>query len=210
MRSKIIYLTIFVLVLVWSAIQPHDYFTWFLEVFPAIIGVLLLIFTNKKFEFTNFAYFFILVHCCILCVGGHYTYAEVPLFDWIKETFHQTRNNYDKVGHFAQGFIPAIITREIIIRKGIINNSLKSCNKWTNFITVTICLSISAVYEFLEWFVAVFSGSSAEAFLGTQGYEWDTQSDMLYATIGATIMILLFAKYHNNQIRKKYHKNNIQ
>lgn len=202
MENKIIYLIIFTIVLIWSGINPHDYFTWFLEVFPAILGVVILILTYKKFEFTSFAYFFILVHCCILFVGGHYTYAEVPLFDWIKEVFNQTRNNYDKVGHFAQGFIPAIIAREIIIRKQVINSEIKSSNKWTNFITVTICLSISAFYEFLEWFVAVYSGSSAEAFLGTQGYEWDTQSDMLYATIGAVIMILIFTKFHNKQIVK--------
>lgn len=202
MNFKIILISIFTIVFVWSGINPHDYFTWVLEVLPALLGFILLIYTYKKFQFTNFTYLFITIHCIILFIGGHYTYAEVPLFDWIKDFFQQSRNNYDKVGHFAQGFIPAIITREILIRKNVLNTNVKSNNKWLNLVTVSICLSISALYEFLEWFVAVFSGSSAESFLGTQGYEWDTQSDMLYATIGAISMILFFAKYHNSKINE--------
>lgn len=188
---------VFFLVLIWSGIQPHDYFTWFLEVIPALVGLAVLLLTRKKFEFTYFAYTFILVHCIILFVGGKYTYAEVPLFNWIRDTFEHSRNNYDKIGHFAQGFIPAIITRELFIRKNIVKKG-----GWLAFLTVCVSLSISAFYEFIEWFVAVFSGESAESFLGTQGYVWDTQSDMLWATIGAVVMVVLFSKIHDKAIAK--------
>lgn len=189
----LLFLTGFIL----SGINPHDYFTWILEVFPSIIALIVLCLTFKKFQFTFLTYSFILIHCYILFIGGHYTYAEVPLFDWIKEVFHQSRNNYDKVGHFAQGFIPAIVVREIFIRKEIIKEG-----GWLHFITVSVCLGISALYEFLEWFVAIVSGQSAEAFLGTQGYVWDTQSDMLYATIGAICSIILLSRIQDKQIKK--------
>ena len=138
----------------------------------------------------------ILFHSTVLFIGGHYTYAEVPLFDWVQELFHQTRNNYDKVGHFTQGFVPAIIARELFLRLEIIK-----LKKWTSFFVVCVCATISMFYEFLEWFVAVFSGQSSDAFLGTQGYVWDTQSDMLYATIGAICTVLFLSKYHDKQIR---------
>lgn len=187
----LVYLT----VLVWSSIAPFDYFTWTLEVFPAIIGFIILVTTYKRFKFTSITYSLILLHCCILFIGGHYTYAEVPLFNWIKETFHQDRNNFDKLGHFAQGFVPAMITREIFIRKKII-----AITAWRNFLIVATCISISAGYEFLEWFVAVMSGQSADSFLGTQGYIWDTQSDMLYATIGAMAALLILSKFQSKQI----------
>lgn len=189
MKYIYIFLTSFFVVFIWSAIQPHDYFTWILEVFPAIIGLAILSLTFKNFRLTNITYFFITLHMIILCIGGHYTYAEVPLFDTIKELFHQTRNNYDKVGHFAQGFVPALIIHELFIRKSIINQK-----SWRNVLTVALCLAISACYEFLEWGVSIFSGESADSFLGTQGYVWDTQSDMLYATIGAITAIIFFNK----------------
>ncbi len=196
MKKHLILLIIFAMGFIASAIQPHDYFTWILEVFPAIIGVIVLSLTFKKFQFSFLTYCFILVHCYILFVGGHYTYAEVPLFDWIKEVFHQSRNNYDKVGHFAQGFVPAMIIRELFVRKHIVTKN------WLAFLTVCTCVTISAFYEFLEWGVAVFSSQSAEAFLGTQGYIWDTQSDMLYATIGASCMLVLFSKIQNKAIQQ--------
>lgn len=183
--------------LVVSGIHPHDYFTWILEVFPGIIGLLVLMFTFKKFRFTDFTYIFTLIHCYILFIGGHYTYAEVPLFDWIKELFHQSRNNYDKVGHFAQGFIPAMIVRELFVRLEIVKRG-----KWLSFISVCVCFSISGLYELFEWFVAVVSGQSAEAFLGTQGYVWDTQSDMLYALIGAVCMVLFMSGIQDKYINK--------
>lgn len=197
MKKHYILILLFVVGLVVSAIYPHDYFTWFLEVFPAMIGLIVLSFTFKTFQFTFLTYCFILVHCYILFIGGHYTYAEVPLFDWIKDTFQQSRNNYDKVGHFAQGFIPAIIIRELFIRKEIVKPKA-----WLAFLTVCVCLAISAFYEFLEWGVAISSGQSSEAFLGTQGYVWDTQSDMLYATIGASCMLVLLSNIQNKAIEK--------
>jgi putative membrane protein len=186
---------LYVIGLTISAIQPHDYFTWLLEIFPAIIGLIILILTFKKFTFTYLTYVFILIHCYVLFIGGHYTYAEVPLFDWIKETFEQSRNNYDKVGHFTQGFVPAIITRELFTRLNVVKPG-----GWLAFLTVCVCATISVFYEFLEWFVAELSGESADSFLGTQGYVWDTQSDMLYATIGATCMVIFLGKIHTKQI----------
>jgi putative membrane protein len=196
MKLHRILLVLFLLGLILSGISPHDHFTWFLEVFPGIVGVVILIFTFRKFRFSNMVYVLILVHCYILFVGGHYTYAEVPLFDWIKEVFHQSRNNYDKVGHFAQGFVPAVIVRELFVKLNIVKRG------WLPFLTVCVCVTISAFYEFFEWFVAISSGQSAEAFLGTQGYVWDTQSDMLFATVGAICMVLLFAGLHDKQIAK--------
>jgi putative membrane protein len=197
MRYLYSLLIVFGIVFTWSAIHPKEYFTWMLEVFPAVTGVIILIATYKKFRFTNLIYTQILVHSCILLVGGHYTYAEVPLFDWIRDFFHQSRNNYDKLGHFAQGFVPALITREIFIRKRVISKK-----GWMNFIIVSICMAISVAYEFLEWFVSIVTGASGDAFLGAQGYIWDTQSDMLHATIGAVAGLLIFSGYQDKQITK--------
>ena len=190
-------LIIFAAVLTWSAINPHDYFTWFLEVLPAVLGVLILAATFKKFRFTNMAYLLVLIHCIVLIVGGHYTYAEVPLFHWIRDTFDLARNNYDKVGHFAQGFIPAMLLRELYLRGNVINSS-----KWRNFIIVSVCLAISAGYEFIEWWVAVLTGEGADSFLGTQGYVWDTQSDMLYCTIGAIAALMFLSKIHDKHLSR--------
>lgn len=189
MKTKQIFILLFFIGFVLSGIQPKEYFTWFLEVLPAIIGLFILVFTYKNFQFTNFTYLFILIHCYILFLGGHYTYSEVPFFDWIKETFHHSRNNYDKVGHFAQGFVPAMIIRELFLRKNVIANK-----SYFNFIIVSICLAISAAYEWIEWWVSISTGEGGDAFLGTQGYIWDTQSDMLVATIGALCMLLFFNK----------------
>lgn len=197
MKKYYILIALFLIGLIVSAINPHDYFTWFLEVFPAILGLGILAFTFNQFRFSDLTYWMILFHCYVLFVGGHYTYAEVPLFDWIKETFNQSRNNYDKVGHFTQGFVPAMIIRELFTRKAIVKRG-----GWLSFLTVCTCVSISAFYEFLEWFVAIASGQSAEAFLGTQGYVWDTQSDMLYALMGATCVVLFVANIQDKQIAK--------
>lgn len=166
-----------------------------LEVMPALIGLIILLVTFKKFKFTNLVYTLILIHSIILMVGGHYTYAEVPFFDWIKETFDQSRNNYDKIGHLAQGFIPAMVTREIFIRKKVVNSKA-----WLNFIIVSICMAFSLTYELIEWWVAELTGDEAESFLGTQGYVWDTQSDMFYATIGAILALLTLSKLHNKSL----------
>ncbi len=184
-----------VLVFIWSAIRPHDYFTWFLEVFPVIIALPILIFSYQKFQLTNLLYVLILIQAIILMVGGHYTYAEVPLFNWLRDTFDLSRNYYDRVGHFAQGFVPAMIAREILLRKNIVKSGA-----WLFFIVCSICLAISACYEFIEWWVAVASGMAAEAFLGTQGDVWDTQWDMFLALIGAITAQILLAKLHNQQL----------
>jgi len=189
-NMKIVWISVFFIALVWSAISPEDYFTWFLELVPALVGFIVLAITYKKFKLTRLTYSFILIHCIILMVGGHYTYAKVPLFDWVKDFFEMSRNNYDKVEHLAQGFIPAIIAREIFIRKAVINTK-----GWLNFLVVCFCLAFSALYELIEWWVAELTGESAEAFLGTQGYMWDTQSDMALALLGAIIALLFFPKY---------------
>jgi putative membrane protein len=169
-----LWLLVFFSALVWSVIKPHDLFTWLLEVFPALLGFIVLAKTYRTFPLTTLVYNLILLHSIILMVGGHYTYAEVPLFDWFKEWFGATRNNYDKLGHLAQGFVPLLIARELVIRKQIIRG-----RAWQHFFCVCFCLAFSALYELLEWAVALASGESAEAFLGTQGYIWDTQSDKL-------------------------------
>lgn len=184
-------------VLAWSAIAPKDYPTWFLEVVPALIGVVLMALTWKRFRLTGLLYTLILLHSIVLMVGGHYTYAEVPLFDWIKPFFGFERNNYDKLGHFMQGFVPAILAREILLRRQIVNG-----NGWRNFLIVSICLAFSAFYELIEWAVALFSGQAAEAFLGTQGYVWDTQTDMAMALIGAISALLLLSRWHDHALAK--------
>jgi putative membrane protein len=193
--------TLFFVVLIWSAIQPKDYFTWILEVTPGIVGLIVLFITYKRFRFTDFIYTMILIHCCILFVGGHYTYAEVPLFHWVKEWAHGVRNNYDKVGHFAQGFIPALIVREMLLRLKIV-----SSRAWTGYLVISIALAISALYELIEWWTALLTGESAEAFLGTQGYIWDTQSDMFWAFAGSLAAVVLFSKYHDRRIKETEEK----
>lgn len=190
------WLIIFFTVLIWSAIEPYDLFTWFLEALPAIIGLIVLAITRKRYPLTPLCYTLILIHSIILMIGAHYTYAKVPLFETFAEYFGSTRNNYDKLGHFAQGFIPAIVAREIFIQRAVINGQ-----KWMNFLIICFCLGFSAFYELIEWWVALASGEDAEAFLGTQGYVWDTQSDMGFALLGAISALLLLAKWHDQQLR---------
>ena len=185
----------FLAVLVWSAIRPHDYFTWILEVFPALIGLVILAATYRTFPLTTLAYGLILAHCIILMVGGHYTYAEVPLFDWLGEALQSGRNNYDKLGHFAQGFVPAIIAREILIRNSVINGRV-----WLNILVVSVCTAFSALYELFEWWVALLTGESAEGFLGAQGYVWDTQSDIALALLGAISALSFLSRRHDRQL----------
>ncbi|WP_206378226.1 DUF2238 domain-containing protein [Sneathiella limimaris] len=192
-----IWMGIFFAVLIWSGINPKDQLTWFLETVPAMIGFVLMALTYKRFPLTTLLYGLILLHSVILMVGGHYTYVEVPLFDAIKPIFGFERNNYDKVGHLAQGFIPAILAREILIRRAVV-----STPAWRNLFVVSICLAFSAFYELIEWWVALLSGEGADAFLGTQGYVWDTQSDMFYALIGAIAALILLGKLHDKQLAK--------
>ena len=195
---KYIWLSIFFATLLWSAIDPKDMFTWFLEVLPALIGFVLIVLTYKKFPLTPLLYTLILIHMIVLMIGGHYTYAEVPLFDTIKELLHQTRNNYDKIGHFMQGFMPAILARELLLRLNVV----KASKLWLHYIILSIVLAFSAFYELIEWWVALLSGEDAEAFLGTQGYIWDTQSDMMLALIGAIAALVFLSRLHDKQLRK--------
>ena len=181
--------------LVWSGIEPKDTATWLLEVAPAIAGAAILLATRKRFPLTPLAYVLILVHCIILIVGGHYTYAEVPIGDWFSDLFDPPRNNYDKLGHFAQGFVPAIVAREVVIRLEVFRS-----RRWRDFFIVCFCLAVSAFYELIEWWVALLSQEAADAFLGTQGYVWDTQSDMLLALIGAVLALVLLGRTHDLQI----------
>ena len=181
--------------LVWSGIKPADRTTWILEVAPVVIAVPLLIVTAPRFPFTRLAYRLIFVHALILMLGGHYTYAEVPLGFWIQRLFGFTRNHYDRIGHVAQGFVPAVIAREILLRR----SPLKP-GKWLFFIVLSVCLAISACYEFIEWWSALIGGDSADAFLGTQGDPFDTQADMFMALIGAIAAQVLLARVHDRQI----------
>jgi putative membrane protein len=193
---KYLWLALFFVVFIWSAINPKDQFTWFLEVLPALIGFVLLVVTYKKFPLTPLLNTLILIHMIILMIGGHYTYAEVPLFDYIAEVFEHSRNNYDKVGHLAQGFIPAVLARELLLRFEVV----KVSKVWLNYIILSIILAFSAFYELIEWWVALGTGEDAEAFLGTQGYVWDTQSDMMYALIGGILALILLSRYHDTQL----------
>jgi len=191
-----LWLLVFFSVLFWSAWKPHDYPTWWLEVLPALIALVVLAATRKSFPLTTLAYVLILLHAVILMIGGHYTYALVPIGDWMKEFTGAWRNDYDKLGHLAQGFIPAIVAREVLIRNHVVQR-----RGWLSFIVVSICVAISAFYELVEWWVALISGEAAESFLGTQGYVWDTQSDMFLALVGAAAALLFLSRWHDTQIR---------
>jgi putative membrane protein len=196
-RYYALLLTMLGAVSVWSAIQPHDRFTWFLEVFPVMIALPLLLFTYKRFPFSRLAYGLMLVHAIILLIGGHYTYAEMPLFNWLRDANGWDRNYYDRLGHVAQGFIPAIVAREILLRTSPLRPG-----KWLFFLVLCVALAISALYEMLEWWVAVASGSDAVAFLATQGDVWDTQWDMFLALLGALAALLSLSSLHDRSMRR--------
>jgi putative membrane protein len=181
--------------LVWSGITPADRTTWILEVFPIFIAMPLLLATARRFPLTPLAYRLIFVHALILMLGGHYTYAQVPLGFWMQRVFGFTRNHYDRIGHLAQGFVPAIVAREILIRRSPLR-----AGKWLFFVVLSVCLAISACYELIEWWSALIGGSAADAFLGTQGDPFDTQADMFMALIGAIAAQVLLARVHDRQI----------
>lgn len=193
-----IWIGTFMTALIWSGIGPKDFVTWCLEVAPAVLGGLILWLTRERFPLTSLVYALILFHCVVLMVGGHYTYAEVPLGEWVRELIDGSRNNYDKLGHFAQGFVPAMIARELMIRLQVFNSA-----RWRDFYIVSFCLGFSAFYELIEWWVALLSDEAAEAFLGTQGYVWDTQSDMGWALFGALAALLLLSRLHDAQLRER-------
>jgi len=185
------------LLLGWSAMGPHDRFTWFLEVAPVLIGAPILLGTYARFPLTPLLYTLLAIHAAVLIVGGHYTYAEVPLGFWAQDAFGLARNHYDRIGHFAQGFVPAILARELLLRLTPLQ-----VGKWLFFLVLSVCLAFSAFYELIEWWVAAATGSAAEAFLGTQGDPWDTQWDMFLALIGATIAQLLLSRLHDRQLAR--------
>jgi putative membrane protein len=194
------HLLLFALVLVvfaWSAWRPFDRLTWWLEVIPGLIGLIILIATYQRFRFTTLCYVLIALHICLLCVGGHYTYARVPLFDWLREIFHWHRNHYDRLGHFAQGLVPAMIAREMFIRLKILHRS-----RWMPFLVICVALAISAFYELIEWWTALLSGDAAVSFLATQGDPWDTQEDMFLALIGAICALVFLRPWQNRQLAR--------
>jgi putative membrane protein len=184
-----------IIVFTWSGWQPYDHLTWWLEIFPGLAGLIILLSIYRRFRFTTLCYTLIAIHICILCVGGHYTYAREPLFDWLRDLFGWHRNHFDRLGHFAQGFVPAIIARELFVRLQILNRE-----RWMPFLIVCICLAISAVYELIEWCTALISASASAAFLGTQGDVWDTQEDILMALIGAVCALVFMSRLHDRQI----------
>ena len=194
-RYEIALLVFVLAVLAWSGIQPADRFTWVMEVFPVLIAVPVLVVTYRRFRFTPLVYTLIAIHACILMLGGKYTYAEVPLGFWMERAFGFSRNHYDRIGHFAQGFVPAMIGREILTRASPLKGS-----RWLPFVVLAFCMAISAFYEFVEWWTALATGSAAEAFLGTQGDPWDTQWDMFFALVGALTAQLALGRLHDRQI----------
>ena len=195
-REPVSLLLITGLILLWSGIAPLERITWWLEVAPVLIGALLLTFTFSSFRMSPLLYRLLFIHAVILMLGGHYTYARVPAGFWLQDLFDLSRNHYDRLGHFAQGFIPAILTREILIRLSPIKPG-----KWLFFLVVCVCLAFSAFYEMIEWWAAeLLGGQSAESFLGTQGDVWDTQWDMFLALIGAICAQVFLARTHDHSL----------
>ena len=215
-RRLIWFVVLFAPVLAWSWINPHDRFTWWLESAPIIAGIPIIFACAKKFPLSSLLLVLIWFHGVILIVGGHYTYALVPLGEWAKGWFGWTRNNYDKLGHFAQGFVPAILTRELLVRNSPLKNNMSGPfdgaqgngsarpSRWLGFLVVCVCLAFSAFYELIEWFTAVTQGSAADDFLGTQGDPWDTQTDMLFALIGAIAAVAFFSRLHDRSLAKLF------
>jgi putative membrane protein len=196
-RSVVWLLALFTAAFTWSAIRPHDYFTWFLEVLPAIVGLAILVWTYPRFQFTTLAYTLILLHAVVLMVGGHYTYAEVPVGNWVRDYLHLARNHYDRLGHFMQGFVPAILAREVFLQKRIVKRG-----PWVTFVAFSACMMITAIYELFEYGVAAATGSAADAFLGGQGDPWDTQNDMLMCMTGSIAAIVSTFRWHERLIEK--------
>ncbi len=190
------WLAIYAAVMLWSGIEPKDRMTWYLEVAPAWIALVLMGVTLRRFPLTPLVYVLILMHCIILMIGGHYTYAEVPWFATLGDWLGWHRNNYDKLGHFAQGFVPALAAREVMIRTRAV------ARPWLWLMVVSFCLAVSAAYELIEWAVALVSGAAAEAFLGTQGYVWDTQTDMFMALVGAVSALFFMGGWHDTQLAR--------
>lgn len=196
-KHILILLAIFFFVLLWSAIRPFDYLTWWLEVLPALLGVWVLWMIYPRYKFSLLVYYLVLIHSVILMIGGHYTYARMPLFDELKDWFELSRNHYDRLGHLAQGFFPAIIAREVLLRQ----TPLKP-GKWLFVLVVSVCLAISAMYELFEWWSAVLGGASTNDFLGSQGDIWDAQWDMFLALVGSIASLLILGKFHDKSLKE--------
>jgi putative membrane protein len=194
---ELVLLGIVAAIFVWSGISPRDRFTWVLEVFPVMVGVPALVYVYPRFRFTPLVYTLIAIHAVILMVGGKYTYAEVPFGFWIQRAAGFARNHYDRIGHFAQGFVPAVVAREVFIRRSPLRGS-----RWLPFVVICFCLAFSAFYELIEFWTALATGGAAEAFLGTQGDPWDTQWDMMLALIGAITSLVLLSGVHDRQLRR--------
>ncbi|MEE4300247.1 MAG: DUF2238 domain-containing protein [Pseudomonadales bacterium] len=195
-----LWLAIFGGVLLWSAIGPHDRATWWLEVLPALLAPVVIGFTWRRFPLTSLALWLILAHALVLMIGGHYTYARVPAFDWLRDAFELSRNHYDRVGHVFQGFVPAIVAREVLLRTSPLAATEVGRRRWVPFVVICFCLAFSAFYEMLEWWVAVLSDSGAEAFLATQGDVWDTQTDMFLCLVGALLALATLSRLHDAQL----------
>ena len=196
-KEPAVLLVLGALALAASAVNAYDRMTWILEVFPILLGVPLLVATRRRFPLTPLAYRLLFLHALILMLGGHYTYARVPLGFWFRDLLDLARNPYDRLGHFAQGFVPAILAREILLRRGVVRRG-----GWLFFLVTCVCLSLSAVYEFVEWGSAVLGGAAADDFLGTQGDIWDTQWDMLCALLGALTAQLTLSRMHDREIAR--------
>ena len=196
LRLHLTLILIFFAVMIWSYIHPYDRFTWYLEALPAIAAFILFAALYKRFRFSDLVYVLVLLHCIVLLIGAKYTYAEVPLFNWIRDHYGFARNSYDGVGHFSQGFFPAIIAREVLLRQTPVRG------KWLSFIIISIVLAFSAFYELIEWWVSLATGSVGDAFLGTQGDVWDTQKDMALCLIGSIVSLILLSRCHDRSMKK--------
>lgn len=202
-RRLICFFALLLPVAVWSWIAPYDRFTWWLEAGPVLVAAGLIVALRTRFPLSTLLLVLAWMHCVVLLVGAHYTYALVPAFDWLREVTDGTRNNYDKLGHFVQGFVPAILTREILLRTSPLRDRGDGKpSRWLGFVVVSVCLAFSAFYELIEWWVAEFSGEGAESFLGTQGYVWDTQSDMVWALGGALCAVWVLKGIHDRSLAK--------
>jgi putative membrane protein len=196
-KTVAVLLAIFFTVSTWSVYRPHDYFTWFLEVLPAMVALAVLAPTYPRFRFTNGVYCIILLHAIVLLVGGHYTYAQVPVGNWFRDHFHLSRNHFDRLGHFLQGFTPALVFRELLLRLRVVRRGY-----WLSFIVFAISMMVTALYELFEYAVSAATGTAADAFLGTQGDPWDTQNDMLMCMIGTLTALIVFSRWQDRWIEK--------
>lgn len=196
-REPVVLLALATAALIWSGVAPYERGTWVMEVFPILLGAPILILTAARFPLTPLAYRLLFLHALILVVGGHYTYARVPLGFWVQDALGLARNHYDRLGHFAQGFVPAIVAREVLLRRSPLRPG-----GWTLFLVTCICLAISASYEFIEWWAALLGGERATDFLGTQGDPWDTQWDMFLALVGAVAAQFLLGRRHDRELAR--------